>query len=247
MSPSSRSRCVTARMCVGLQAGTAHPASRAGQHVRRAARASTCRSGRSSSRAVELHRHPGSVQLAEPTRALVDREQLDVVIERVTPQRRRFRLPHSTAEQELLPPRDRHQVGRPGEDAPRAAEAFEGERDRVDARPDLGRRPPKHSGIHHPRPSMWVDAASRVATTASSQRVATPPARRCACSRRRARRGADRRHPRPSSMPRACAVSRPMPGRPTVSSPRGQQHRQLVDEHVRVLLRDEHTPDGCAA
>ena len=182
---------------------------------------------------------------------MVDREQLDVVIERVERRRRDDpRLSHRAAEEELLPPGDLHQVGRPGEDGTeRAAKPLgEAERDGVDARSDLGRRNAESDrGVHHPRPvHVHADAGLPRDGDDGVELCERPdPSARDVVGVLDDEHGgalvddvlggrARRVHLRCRE---PAAAARQADGEePGV----GGGAAELVDEHVRVLLRDEH-------
>ena len=182
---------------------------------------------------------------------MVDGEQLDVVVERV--ERRRGDDPglsHRAAEEELLAPGDLHQVGRPGEHgAERAAEPLrEAERDGVDARADRCRRnAERDGGVHQPRTvHVHADAGGPGDGDDGVELGERPhaPARDVV-------RVLDDEHGRAlvdhvlDGRGRRVHLRRREPAADAGQAD-GEEPRvrgcaaELVDEHVRVLLGDEH-------
>ena len=160
MSASSRSRWVTARMC-GRAVGRREPDARVpegGEHVGpRQVEPRGVDLDEVRLDPVELDRDARRVPaLGEPPGPLVvDGEPLDVVVEGVERGGGDHAgLAHRTAEEELLPPGDLHQVGGAGEHRPeRAAEPLrEAQRDGVDPRADrCGGHAERDGGVHQPR------------------------------------------------------------------------------------------------
>ncbi len=161
--------CVTARMC-DVRVGRRHPDARVAEQAEHLCARDVEARGVDLDEvcldAVDLDRNAFRVPaLREPARPLmVEREQLDVVVERVEGGRGDHPcLPHGATEEELLAPGDFHQVGGPCEHgAERAAEALrEAERDGVDSRCDRGRgHPESNGGVHQPG-TVHVDADTR--------------------------------------------------------------------------------------